>query len=129
LRIGFQNIGGFPSQTSNIKEEFIRLGIINWEFNLFGVAETNLDWRLQPENNKLWACTREWWEHAHISHTNNTTFPPIEDKQYGGTALFTINDIAHRVTNKGCDTTNLGRWCWISLRGKNCYTLTIITAY
>jgi hypothetical protein len=129
LRIGFQNIGGFTQQTRTVKEDFIRIGITSWEFDIFGTAETNLDWRLQTEDNKLWSRTKEWWEHLHISYAHNNTFPPIEDKQYGGTALFTINDIAHRVVDKGRDNTNLGRWCWTTLRGKNCHTITIITAY
>jgi hypothetical protein len=86
LRIGFQNIGGFTQQTRTVKEDFIRIGITSWEFDIFGTAETNLDWRLQTEDNKLWSRTKEWWEHLHISYAHNITFPPIEDKQYGGTA-------------------------------------------
>jgi hypothetical protein len=115
LRIGFQNIGGFPVQQSDIKNDYIRIGISNWDFDIFGIAETNLDWRFVMEENKLWARTREWWEHLHISQSHNTTFPATTDKQFGGTALFTINDIAHRVVAKGYDDSRLGRWSWTTL--------------
>ncbi len=91
--------------------------------------ETNVDWRLLPENSKLWARTREWWESLHISHSNNSTFPPITEKQFGGNALFTINSITHRVIGKGNDETGLGRWVWTRLRGKHGHNLIIITAY
>jgi hypothetical protein len=42
---------------------------------------------------------------------------------------FTMNDITHRVTEKGKDNSNLGRWCRTTLRGKNNHLLTIKTAY
>ncbi len=50
-------------------------------------------------------------------------------KQYGGTAIFTVNDISHKVIARGKDNSNLGRWCFTTLRGKNNQLLTIITAY
>jgi hypothetical protein len=92
-------------------------------------VETNLDWRLQSEDNKLWSRTKEWWEHLHISFAHNTTFTPVEEKQFGGAAIFTVNDIAHRVIAKGRDITNLSRWSWTKLQGKGNHTLTIIAAY
>jgi hypothetical protein len=76
LWLGFQNIGGFPSLPSNIKEDYIRTGISNWNFDVMGLVETNTDWRLKTEDTKLWTRTREWFEHLHISYSHNTTFPP-----------------------------------------------------
>jgi hypothetical protein len=129
LRIALQNIGGFPTKSNDIKEDYIRSGLNNWDIDIFGLVETNLDWCLQSEDNKLWSRTRDWWEHLHIAYAHNTTFPPIEEKQFGGTAIFTINEIAHRVIDKGKDNSNLGRWSWTKLRGKNQVSLTIISAY
>jgi hypothetical protein len=37
--------------------------------------------------------------------------------------------MVHRVIEKGRDNSNLGRWAWTKLRGKNGITLTIISAY
>jgi hypothetical protein len=129
LRIGFQNIGGFSTEPNNIKDDYIRFGLTHFDFDIFGITETNVDWRLQPEDNKLWSRTREWWEHLQISFTHNTTFPPLENRQFGGNAIFTMNETAHKVFDKGRDKSNLGRWTWTKLRGKNGHTLTIITAY
>jgi hypothetical protein len=43
--------------------------------------------------------------------------------------LLSLNRAAHRVIEKGCDKTKLGRWCWTRYRGKNNHTLRIITSY
>jgi len=42
-------VGGFLAQRGKIKEDMIRLGLNNWEFDIFGFAETNLDWRTLKE--------------------------------------------------------------------------------
>jgi hypothetical protein len=38
VRIGFQSIGGFPTDRTNVKEELIRFGISKFEFDIFGIA-------------------------------------------------------------------------------------------
>jgi hypothetical protein len=40
------------------------------------------------------------------------------EKQFGRTATLCINDMAHRICEKGCDYTQLVRWAWTTLRGK-----------
>ena len=88
-----------------------------------------MDWRIVPEEDRLYFRMKEWWESFHLSFAHNTTMPPVTATQYGGTALFSIGSSAHRVIEKGCDSTNLGRWTWTRYRGKNNHTLLIITAY
>jgi len=129
LRIGFQNIGGFPTVRTKTKENIRRHGLIKWDFDVFGFAEMNIDWRLADEDSKLPLCTREWWEHQHISWAHNRAFPPRALQQYDGTALFSINKAAHRVTSKGQDETGLGQWCWTRYQGRGGQDLRIITAY
>jgi hypothetical protein len=129
LRIGFQNIGGFPIDRGKHKEGIIRKGITRWEFDVFGLAETNVDWRIVREEDKLYFRTKEWWESLHLSWTHNSTQKPITTRQFGGTAIFSMGPAAHRVVDKGADPSNLGRWTWTRYRGKNNYTLRIISAY
>jgi hypothetical protein len=43
LRIGFQNVGRFPAKRGQLKEDIIWQGLIKWEFDIFGMAEMNLD--------------------------------------------------------------------------------------
>jgi hypothetical protein len=101
LRIGFQNVGGFPAQDGKIKYDTIRLGLTKWYFDICGLAETNLDWRLLTEEDRLPFRTQEWWDTQHVSWSNNRTAPPRQARQFGGTALFSTNQAAHRVVEHG----------------------------
>jgi hypothetical protein len=80
LRIGYQNIGGLSFTSDSVKDEIIRTGINSWEFDVFGMSETNVDWRLIPDPHKLYFCTKPWWETSHISHAYNLAVPPISRK-------------------------------------------------
>jgi hypothetical protein len=95
----------------------------------FGMAETNIDWRLASEHEKLHFRTRDWWESSHISYSFNCTNVPIKKHQHGGTALFSINKSAHRVCGKGVDPSLLGWWCWTRYKGRNNHSLRVISAY
>ncbi len=68
LRIGFQNIGGLPTEKNKLKDDNLRQGISKWEFNVFGLAEINVDWRAISEEDRLFCRTRFWWESLHLSH-------------------------------------------------------------
>jgi hypothetical protein len=129
LRIGFQNIGGFPISRKKYKKRTLRQGITKWEFDIFGCAETNIDWRVVNEEDKLFFRTKEWWESLHLSWAHNSTMKPVAATQYGGTAIFSIGSAAHRVAEKGSDPSKLGRWTWTRYRGNHNQTLRVITAY
>jgi hypothetical protein len=129
LRIGFQNIGGFPINKGKYKEGVIRRGITKWKFDIFGCAETNIGRRLVPEEDKRYFRTKEWWETLHLSWTHNTAMAPVTACQYGGTALLSTGPAAHRAVEKGGDPSNLGRWTWTRYRGKDNQTRRNITAY
>ncbi len=57
--------------------------------------------------------TKEWWNSLHLSWAYNITAKPTYVKQFGGTALFSIDKAAHQVVDKGLDESQLGRWAWI----------------
>jgi hypothetical protein len=44
LRIGFQNLGGFPEFPSHPKNYLFRSFLATHEFDIFGLAETNVKW-------------------------------------------------------------------------------------
>jgi hypothetical protein len=129
LRIGFQNIGGFSVLSNSSKDDILRYGVNLWEFDIFGMVELNVDWRLVPEHDRLYFHTKSWWETVHISASHNITSPPGLRKQFGGTALFSLGDLAHRVIGKGSNPALLGRWSWTLYRGKSQCLLKIYTAY
>jgi hypothetical protein len=112
-----------------LKNELIQQGITKWDFDIFGCAKTNIDWRLSKEEEKLFFRTKGWWESLHLNYSNNITLQPSTHRKFGGTALFSINKASHRVVEKGKDNSNLGRWVWTRYRGRNNQTLRIIAAY
>ena len=50
-------------------------------------------------------------------------------RQWGGTAAMTFGDAAARVSETGVDPSGLGRWAWISFKGRNNFRTRIISAY
>jgi hypothetical protein len=129
LRCGFLNIGGLTTQGNSLKDDLLRKGINVYNFDVFGVAETNVDWQLLGEQDRLYMRTKEWWETSHLNFTHNRVSPPLDKCQWGGSALFSLNQAAHRVVDKGWDPTNMGRWCWTKFRGRNDHCLRIFSAY
>lgn len=83
------------------------------------MSEINLDWRRLLEEDRLPMQTREWWEHQHISQSNNTTAKSSTTRQLRGNALFSINKATHWFIPKGQDKSQLGRWTWTRYQGKN----------
>ncbi len=119
LRIGFQNAGGFPTKLGKLKEDAIHHGLVKWEFDIFGMIEMNLNWRMLPEQENLPITrTKEWWNQQHVSWTHNRTFEPRQPRQYGGAAIFSANKAAHRAVEKSYDESNLGRWVWTRYNGE-----------
>jgi hypothetical protein len=62
LRIGFQNVGGFSIKSDSFKDDIVRCGISQYDFDIFGFAETNVDWCLVSEEGKLPFKTKGWWD-------------------------------------------------------------------
>jgi hypothetical protein len=129
LRIGFQNVEGLPTLPGKLKEDNIWSRIKKWGFDIFGIAEINLDCRVLNEQERFPHRTKEWWEHQHVSWAHNRNLPPRQARQYGGTALFSVNKAVHRVIGKGQDQSNLGCWSWTRYKGKGNHTFWIFVAY
>ena len=129
LRIGFQNIGGVPIQQGKHKDDIIKNGITKLDFDIFGIAEVNVNWTHVSEEHRLVNRSRHWWASSHFASTHNKNSTTRATAQYGGVAMWSIDKAAHRVTNKGQDPSGLGRWVWVRYRGKNNITLRIFTAY
>jgi hypothetical protein len=50
-------------------------------------------------------------------------------QQYGGVALLSTTQAAHRVSGHGRDSTGLGRWTWTNYQGKGSVSLKVVAAY
>jgi hypothetical protein len=61
LRIGFQNLGGFPEFPSHFKNASFCNFMVQHEFDIFGLAETNLKWCILPAEAQFHECVRDTW--------------------------------------------------------------------
>jgi len=118
LTIGFQNVGGVPTTRGKIKDDFIRLGINKFNFDIFGMAKLNVNWKEVNEEDKLVNRRRHWWESSHINLAYNVHSTNREARKFGGTAVLSIGKATHRIIAKGHDSLGLGRWAWTRYRGK-----------
>jgi hypothetical protein len=73
LHIGFQNVGGLPELSSHHKNDSFRSLILEYECNIFGIAETNLNWSALPAESQFYERTRNTWNKAHSSIPYNWT--------------------------------------------------------
>jgi hypothetical protein len=129
LRLGFININGLPIQAANNKNNQLRESINLTQFDIIGLAETNINWSATEVDNKWETRIQSWWEHHRTITSYNCKDVISRPFQPGGTAMISVGRISYRVTARGVDQSKLGRWCWFELRGRHGLTTKIITVY
>lgn len=91
-----------------------------------------------PETNVNWDMPTLRSTFSHLCHTTwrNSTYsaskPPEEflsSRQPGGTATVVCDNWTSRVIDRGEDPLGLGRWSYVSLRGKGTTKVSIVSAY
>jgi hypothetical protein len=80
-----------------------------------------------PPSDRLRERTWGWFSAVHIANSYAHEFPATSANQAGGTAIFTLNDTIHQVTEKTQD--RLGRWTSTKIQGKQNRSLRLISAY
>ena len=101
----FSGLALRTSQQRFIKDDILCKGHNPWDFNIYGMTKTNVEWHLASSHKKLHFCACKWWDSSRISYSYNCSDTPIDRTQDGGTALFSINKATHRVSAKVSDLT------------------------
>jgi hypothetical protein len=74
-----------------------------------------------------------WFEMLHRASACNTKEKDARRHQYGGNAIFSINNVVHHVLKSGKDGTGLGQWVWTRVwtryRGRNSIVTRVVCAY
>ena len=96
--------------------------------DIFGLAETNVHWYMLYNHASLYARVKRRWKNFKLS-TSHNKHEKLGKTQRGGTCTVALNQIAFREHARGQDSTGLGRWSWIELRGKDDHKTRIYTAY
>ena len=47
------NVGGLTPHKNTLKDDLLRQGVSTYDFDVFGMAETNLDWWMVKEEDRL----------------------------------------------------------------------------
>ena len=130
VRIALQNIQLLPENSRHYKSRQLITHIAQAELDVLMMNEVGLNWKAVPADNQWVERTTGKLNGSKAVFAHNTTEPKSTDTtQYGGVGIVVTQEIAHRIIGTGRDPTNLGRWAWIRIQGKEGHTVRIATAY
>jgi hypothetical protein len=129
-RIGFQNIQLLPENSNHYKSRQLVNHIIQAQLDGFLINEVGLNWNaVEPGSQWSEQTFGKLMGNQGIFAHNSTELDTTETIQYGGVGIVTTQELSSRIIEYGRDPTNLGRWVWIRLQGKEGHTTRLVTAY
>jgi hypothetical protein len=130
IRLALQNIQMLPDNAKHYKSRQLVNHICQAELDGLEINEVGLNWRAISAANQWVERTIGKLNGSQAIFAHNTTEDNVTDAiQYGSVGIVTTHELAHRIIESGSDTTNLGRWDWIRIQGKEGHTVRIATAY
>lgn len=100
----------------------------NYGASVLCLRETNTNWDQPSQLPSLRSLFHKIWRKTSLQ-TSHTPDPFLSDYQPGGTLTAVCDNWVSRVLTKGEDPFGLGRWSYVTLRGKGSTKVTVITAY
>ena len=129
VRVWFTNPCGIGLDPNKIKSHnsfyFLRY---KSKCDIFGLAETNVNWHLLKGSASFYSRVKFYWNRFKTV-TSHNLHAKHGINQRGGTCSAAVGQIAHRVNKVGKDTTGLGRWVWMEIKGRENHITRIYTAY
>jgi hypothetical protein len=95
---------------------------------IFGFTEPNLNWSDPGVKDTIGKVSRTVLKRYRMQ-TSESVEPGMERYKPGGTLTVAVQPWCGRIADRGDDTTGLGRWSWIKLRGTQNKFVFVITAY
>jgi len=96
--------------------------------DLIGLAETNVNWNKLNNSSSFYSRIKSMWREFRTVTSHNIT-EKMGRCQRGGTCMFAVNQISHRMTSSGKDKRGLGRWTWMEFQGQGNHKTRVMTAY
>jgi len=126
-----QNVDSIPNnmKQGDIKLDCLQAFTIENDIDILAITELNTAWDCLHFNKQWPAKTQGWWEANHWSMSHNKKDAHGDDFQLGGTALWVMNNLSHKMTRLGDDPSSLGCWCWARLCSKENHFLRVVSAY
>ena len=129
VRILFGNVNSLGQSRTSEKMVHLEDSMRHYDVDFMAMAETGVNWKLLPAEDRLWERVQYWFEDRRIVYGYNSTDRLSPRSQYGGTAIIGRNDMVTKIHSSGRDKANLGRWCWLRIQGKNQVMTRIVSAY
>jgi len=107
IRLAFCNIAGFPFDAhNNSKVQDLRAFQTQFQVNIFGGCESNLNWKKMPPAGRLY----EWFHSPNPLRviTGHNIHDNFGQQQFGDTFLLGHGDITSSISANGSDPSGLG---------------------
>jgi hypothetical protein len=95
---------------------------------ILSLPETNVNWNRSELLSSFQSAVHRTWKNSMIT-VSRSPEDFLSNFQPGGTATIVCGNWISRVLDRGEDNMGLGRWSYVTLRGKGAVKITIITAY
>jgi hypothetical protein len=130
-RIVIGNINSFPdgkSGSGQHKQDMLHNLVVNNDSDIVMISEHNKNINNIRYTARPGELMKKWWPRtitrmSYLSSDNKSTFEP------GGTMIITHSRSTAQTCDNGEDSHLLGRWNYITIRGKKEYYTTIISIY
>jgi len=128
LRILFANPRGLKLSSDILETEHSLGRCHSLGVGSLCVAEANINWDNHRALGKFHGMLHKVWKHSKVSksHTKDAFLSEI---QPGGTTTMVYNKWTSRVIESGVDPFGLGRWSFLTIRGRGDIKVLIVTAY
>jgi len=93
------------------------------------LTELNMACDKLPYKARLPYKTCGWWEVSQWSMSHNKKDKHGDGFQPGSIPILVHNEWVHHTTQPGNNTTGLGHWSWVRLRGRDNHYLRIVVVY
>ena len=126
-RLVMMNINTLPSEKNKVKTDLWRNLVTTCDINV--LVETNKDQKFVQTQDKTENLTKGWWKKHSVRDEyliEERNQNEKDARQQGGVSMINTNNLLDHVCDSGGDERELGRWRWITLRGKQGQRTTII---
>ena len=118
----FENVNGLPVGSLGEKYDYTHLNHLfqRCSIDIFGAAETQINFALvSSEDSASERFFREDPLTPYRIATSQNTSEFLGRRQYGGTLTLARGEITDRVFEAGSDSSGLGKWSWIKVKGRD----------
>ena len=123
-----QNPNGVMCKDKSYNDQRTILSLWEWGVDIISLPETNRNWAKEWLQNRWKSEVQRVWRHAKVfSASIDQPTERRADFVQGGACLIVTGKWASRVMAYGSDY--LGRWVWVTLRGRWNQKLTVVSMY